>query len=310
MHRAVSVKALKEDEVAQLSQPELVSIVLSQGQTIEALEQRLDWLTRQVFGTKSERLRVLENPQQLALEDILAPPEQEMPAKESTVAAHTRREARRDAAKVADAESIPFFDEKRVPVQTIELAHPEMQGLSTGDYEVIGEKVSYRLAQRPGSYVVLKYVRPVIKRLDTQVISAAPAPQGVLEGSRADVSFLAGLLQDKFDYHLPLNRQHRRLYDNGIDVSRPWLTQLTQRSVSLLEPIYDAQFDSVLASRVKAMDETTIKGGAVGRAGCTPATSGPSTANTTRSASPSVHLAQGRTCVQFSGRSTPPGRCC
>jgi hypothetical protein len=58
-----------------------------------------------------------------------------------------------------------------------------------------------------------------------------------------------------------LYRQHQRLLDNGIDVSRPWLTQLSQRSISLLEPIYDAQFDSIRASRVKAMDETPIKAG-------------------------------------------------
>ena len=72
---------------------------------------------------------------------------------------------------------------------------------------------------------------------------------------------MAGLLVDKFAYHLPLYRQHQRLQDSGIDVSRPWLTQLSQRSISLLEPIYEAQFDSIRASRVKAMDETPIKAG-------------------------------------------------
>ncbi len=82
------------------------------------------------------------------------------------------------------------------------------------------------------------------KRVDTQTISCAPAPAGVIDGSRAEVSFVAGLLVDKFAYHLPLYRQHQRLQDSGIDVSRPWLTQLSQRSISLLEPIYDAQFDS------------------------------------------------------------------
>ena len=144
-----------------------------------------------------------------------------------------------------------------MPIETIHVPHPEVAaGLDEGQYEVIGEKVSYRVAQRPGSYVVLKYVRPVIKRRDTQAISAAAAPQGVIEGSRADVSFLAGLLRDKFDYHQPLYRQHRRLIDCGIDVSRPWLTQLSQQSIGLLEPIYDAQFDSILADRVKTMDES------------------------------------------------------
>lgn len=262
---------LLKAEISDLGAPELVKIIISQGRTIESLTQRLsevvrqlEWFQRQMFGTKSERLRVLENSQQLALGEILAPPEAVEPAKTREVAAHTRRQSPREATAETDSESVPFFDDARVPIQTINVAHPEAQSLSADQYEVIGEKVSYRLAQRPGSYVVLKYVRPVIKRRDTKTITAAPAPQGVLEGSRADVSFLAGLVQDKLDYHLPLYRQHRRLADNGIDVSRPWLTQLTQRTISLLEPIYDAQFDSVLASRVKTMDETTIKAGRSG----------------------------------------------
>ena len=99
-------------------------------------------------------------------------------------------------------------------------------------------------------------MRPVLKRRETQTIHCALAPAGIIEGSRADVSFLAGLLVDKFAWHLPLYRQHQRLEDAGITVSRRWLTQLTQRSVGLLEPIYDAQFASIRASRVKAMDES------------------------------------------------------
>ena len=87
---------------------------------------------------------------------------------------------------------------------------------------------------------------------------------GVLEGSRADVSFIAGLLVDKFAYHLPLYRQHQRLADSGITVTRPWLTQLGQHGIGLLEPIYDAQLAAIQSSRVKAMDETLIKAGRSG----------------------------------------------
>ena len=75
--------------------------------------------------------------------------------------------------------------------------------MSAGAYEVIGEKISHRLAQRPASYVVLKYVRPVIKRRDTQVLSCPPVPVGVIDASRADVSFVAGMMIDKFVYHPP-----------------------------------------------------------------------------------------------------------
>jgi transposase len=256
-----------EAEVAASSTAQLLSLVQSQAATITTLTQelqslrtQLDWFKRQTFGVKSERLKVLENAQQLTLGEIVGAPPSDVVGKERVVAAHTRRERRRDAAE-SEGESVPFFDEARVPVETIEVKHPDTETLKADEFEVIGEKVSFRLAQRPGSYVVLKYVRPVIKRLDTQALSAPAAPAGVIEGSRADVSFIVGLLIDKFAYHLPLYRQHQRLLDMGITVSRPWLTQLTQQSVGLLEPIYDAQFDSIRASRVKAMDETPIKAG-------------------------------------------------
>jgi transposase len=246
--------------MAAYSPAQFIALVQTLAATVQSLQAQLEWFQRQTFGTKSERLRVLENAQQLALGEVLVPPSQKVPAKERLVAAHTRRESQKDAA-VGEADSVPFFDEVRVPVETIELPDPQTEGLSPDDYEVISQKVSYRLAQRPGSYVILKYLRSVTKRRDTQTMSCAPAPVGVIEGSRADVSFVVGLLVDKFAYHLPLYRQHQRLLDSGVQVSRPWLTQLSQQSIALLEPIYNAQFDSIRSDRVKAMDETPIKAG-------------------------------------------------
>jgi len=38
-------------------------------------------------------------------------------------------------------------------------------------------------------------------------------------------------------------------------VSRPWLTQIGQQGIALLEPIYEAQLESIRAARVKAMDD-------------------------------------------------------
>lgn len=260
MDPAPTPKLPSEAEMASYSPAQFIALVQTLATTVQSLQTQLDWFQRQMFGTKSERLRVLENAQQLALGEVLSPAPETAPAKERMVAAHTRREPQWDAA-VGEAESVPFFDEARVPVETIEVPDPQTQELSPDQYEVISRKVSYRLAQRPGSYVILKYLRSVVKRRDKQTISCTPAPAGVIEGSRADVSFVAGLLVDKFAYHLPLYRQHQRLEDGGIHVSRPWLTQLSQQSISMLEPIYEAQFDSIRADRVKAMDETPIKAG-------------------------------------------------
>jgi transposase len=255
-------------EVARAGDVDLSGLVSSQAQTITAqgaqissLKQQLEWFKRQVFGQKSERFAPQADPSQMHLGEVFPVPAV-LPETRKQVPAHTRRAAKTD---MASAETLPFFDKSRVPVQTITVISAEMESLEAHEFEVIGQKLSYRLAQRPGSYVVLEYARPLIKILQTQQILAAPAPLGVLEGSRADVSFAAGLVIDKFLYHLPLYRQHQRLGDCGITVSRPWLTQVGQRTIGLLEPIYDAQFASIQLSRVKAMDETPIKAGRAGR---------------------------------------------
>ena len=255
---------LSLDEAAVLHPRQIVELAHSHftlRQEVAALKHQLDWFKRQVFGQKSERRIIDAVHAQMSLGEAIDLEQSATPPSpvERLVAAHTRRAV----TKKPDSgeESVTFFDETRVPIEVIELAAPEAEGLAPEDYEVIDYKVSYRLAQRPGSSVVLKYRRPVIKLKATQVIVCPSAPVGVIEGSRADVSFIAGMLIDKFAYHLPLYRQHQRLGDAGITVSRPWLTQIGQQGVTLLEPIYEAQFDSIRASRVKAMDETPIKAG-------------------------------------------------
>jgi transposase len=232
-----------------------------QAARIQTLEHRVAWFERQFFGSKSERLSLLENPTQLSLSEALGEAQKAATAKTHTVAEHARRAK---SPEVGEAESVPFFDESRVPIETIRVPNSITEGLTPDQYEVISQKVTYRLAQRPGSYVMLKYVRDVIKLQRTQAIHCPPAPTGVLQGSRADVSFLAGLLADKFVYHTPLYRQHQRLLDSHIRVTRPWLTQLSQQAIALLEPVYAAQLASVRDSRVLAMDETPIKAGRSG----------------------------------------------
>lgn len=242
-----------------MSAAELAQVVRAQAEKIAALEHQLEWFRRQIFGQKSERFAPEANPAQLHLGEV--PVEASGAEKRKPVAAHTRRSAHADE---RGGEELPFFDESKVPVQTLTLVPPEVQGLSPDEYEIIGEKNTYRIAQRPGAYHILKVRRLVIKLKTSSEIVAVAAPEAVLGESRADVSFAAGLLMDKFAWHLPLYRQHQRLAACGIRVSRPWLTQLAQGLISLLTPIYEAQLSSIRSSRVKAMDETPIKAGRSG----------------------------------------------
>ena len=247
-----------------LTPVEIANLLDTKDREIVHLRRQVAWFQRQIFGQKSDRrLPEPEGVQGTLGETFDTIPDGSAPNKKIRIAGH-ERDTRSNKPIDGSDESALFFDESKVPVEVIDVPNPEIADLSPEDYEVIGEKVSHRLAQRPGSYVIFKYVRPVIKRCDTQVLSCPSAPVGVVDGCRADVSSIAGMIVDKFAYHQPLYRQHTRLTDSGINVSRGWLTKLMPSAVALLEPIHAAQLDAIRLSRVISMDETPIKAGRAG----------------------------------------------
>lgn len=224
-----------------------------------ALKQQLDWFKRQLFGEKSEQRLDVDPAVQgnlLAALGVETSALKEVPTE--TITYH-RRQKQRDGA-ITDC-GLRFDDQ--VPVRTILVSNPAIEAIPDHLREIIGEKVSYRLAQRPGSYEVLKYVLAVVKNTADQTLVSTPAPANVLEKTAVDVSFLAGMLVDKFCYHLPLHRQHQRLAQSGIQLSRTSLGNWTGRSIDLLKPLVAAMRRHILDGRVLAMDETPLKAGRV-----------------------------------------------
>jgi len=238
---------------------QLLDSVTRLDRELKSAKHELAWFKRQLFGEKSEK-RFFDNPNQLGFDHgILGEvPEPEVEPKQTITYQRGKGPKRRPEDCVTD-EGLRF--DPSVPIKTIRLLPAEIEGLSEDDYEIIGVKNTYRLAQRPASTVVLHYERPVVKLRQKGLVCQAPAPLAVVERSVADVSFMAGMLVDKFAYHLPLFRQHQRLEHNGITLARSTLTNLAKRAIELLRPIVAAQLDSVLESSVLAMDETPVKAG-------------------------------------------------
>ena len=222
------------------------------------LQAQLTWFKRQIFGNKSEQLQYLDNPDQAELQ-LGSKPDIEAPVIEQEIKSYKRRQ-KKSKSGTPDDSGIQF-DENEVDVLVIEIPCPELDGEQADDYEVIGTTVDYRLAQRRSAYVMLKYVRKVVKHRHSQQIKTAAAAAGIFERNQWDVSFIVGLLIEKFLYHQPLYRQHQRLCRSGIEVSRATLTNITHRAIPLLEPIVDALLANVLRSHTLAMDETPIKAG-------------------------------------------------
>jgi transposase len=149
MQSAASTGSSTLTEVSAMSAAELAAVVQSQAEKIAALEHQIEWFRRQIFGQKSERFSPEADPSQMHLGETFPIPA--TPAEEhKRIAAHARRSARTDGAE--SGEDLKFFDESKVPVQTITLLHADLQGVPADQYEIIGEKVTYRIAQRPGAY--------------------------------------------------------------------------------------------------------------------------------------------------------------
>jgi hypothetical protein len=164
-----------EERAGAMTKQEIVALLVDH----DDLTRQLAWLKQQVFGSKSERRVVEPDAHQLTLGERS---ESTVRSEDSTtVAEHSRRKHPRSGADEKTSEPLRF--DPSVPVEEIHVAPPALDQ----DHEVIGEKISYRWAQRPGSYVVLKSIRPVIKLK-----------------SEADVSLLASMVIDTFVYQLPL----------------------------------------------------------------------------------------------------------
>ncbi len=222
----------------------------------ESLKHQLAWFKQQLFGEKSEK-RLIVNPDQLALGEILKGIESPEVPETETITCERKKKHRPDDC-VTD-QGLRFTE--GVPVELIHIPAPEMQGEEADQYDIIDHKYTHRLAQRPGSYVILKYQRDVVRHKADQTLSTAAAPTGLFDRSFADVSFIAGLLVEKYRYHLPLYRQHQRLEASGVNVSRGTLTNLEQRAGQLLQPVAHEVLNSCLESHTLALDETPSKAG-------------------------------------------------
>lgn len=236
--------------------------LISQLQTRNAeLEQQVAWFKRQIFGSKSERREgpiIIGN--QLYLGEAYKAAKSKAPGTTVIVKEHPRKKSNKQELPGDCGESGLRFDNS-IPIEEVPVLNPEIEGLSPDEYEVIRFETADRLAKKKSSFYVKRYMKPVIKLKEDGRILEPSIPPAVLEGSFADVTFLAGMLVDKFVYHIPLYRTHQRLNAAGVHLSRGTLTNWAHGSIDLVRRIYEAQARSVVGSEVAAMDETPVKAG-------------------------------------------------
>ena len=110
------------------------------------------------------------------------------------------------------------------------------------EYDIIGKDVE-RILHRTPARVWVEYVeRPILRKkgqkdIPSPVILQAPGPVAVLGGGHVAADFLAGLLVDKFVYHIPEFRQVKMYADSGVKLSTSTLNDWVHKTADKLYPL-------------------------------------------------------------------------
>lgn len=221
---------------------------------IAHLKKQIEWFRKYLFGKKSERIVSQVDEKQLTFEGF----EVEKPQEETKkVSAHERRKSKREG-----EEAITLPPDLPVEQTILDLSKQEKICPETGEALVkIGEEVTHKLAFKPGSYFIKEIIRPKYahpKKEDAGVFTA-DLPSSIIPKCRADESFLAAVITQKFADHMPLYRISEMYERNGLKISRKLLSQWTVRIGLELEPLYNAMRQKIMKGDVLFIDESPLK---------------------------------------------------
>ena len=211
-----------------------------------------DLLRQMIFGTKSEKLAVLD-PTQIALDlgDLCEVP---VAANDDADDEDRPRRKRRPASRNMGA--LP-----KHLLRCEEVIEPDSTICSCCGLPLhrIGEDVSEALDIVPALLRVIRTIRPKYAcRACAAHVVQAPARSRVMDGGMATTALVAHVVVSKFAWHLPLYRQAQIFAGYGIDIDRGTLGNWVGRAAWWLKPLYERLLAFIRAQPRVFCDETPL----------------------------------------------------
>ena len=228
---------------------------------IKELTAQVAWLNRQLFGRKSEKLRVYD------------PNMPDLFADEFSGLRQQAEEKRDEAVEKIEKESVEDVKRNRqnrkmiedLPVLETDTIEPK--GVDLSLYRRIDEEITKVVKHKPGMLYVKVIIRPKYALKDSTLlppagqkgVEIAPMPLMPVDKCIADTSLLAEILLQKYEYHVPFYRQiqqYRHLGMKGLTEST--LDGWFKKTVELLKPLYEELKREVFSCDYVQVDETTV----------------------------------------------------
>jgi transposase len=222
------------------------------------LKFQLEYLKRQVFGRKSEKM---DPAQKLLFENLFQELDKQLEAQQVQQSKPADENAPGSDQKNKPAKQ-PSRRNGRVPLpadlpRVTEYKDPEphlIEGM-----RCIGEDITEILEYIPAGFYVRKIVRRKYAQADgSGTVVMAPLPALPIEKGRPGPGVLAHIITSKYCDHLPLYRLEQIFERHGLQVHRSTQCDWIRDSAHLLEPIVLEAKRQILASDVIHTDDTYI----------------------------------------------------
>ena len=223
--------------------------LVSHRSEIEHLKLLIAKLRRMQFGRKSEKLERQIEQLELKLEELET-------AKLSLAS---------EAVTKSSAETASLVKPARQPLpehlpREVKTHSPKEETCSAcgGRLRPLGEDVSEVLEWVPGSFKVIRHVRPKLSCAGCERIVQAPAPSRPIERGLAGPGLLAHVLVAKYADHQPLYRQAEMYAREGVELERSTLADWVGGCSRLLEPLVEALHRHVMSAGKLHADDTPV----------------------------------------------------
>ena len=238
--------------------------------TVEKLKVEVAYLRRMKYGRSSEQL---EHAQlelvggQLAQPVVASAAQADADGEEhSNVKSLDQARKKRQAQQRTGVRDLPGH----LPRRTV--MHTPHSGCDCGacgrSLREIGQDVSEVLDYEPGTFHVVRHVRPKLACATCSTITQAPAPSRPIDRCMAGTGLLTHVLVSKYGDHTPLYRLCQIYARDGVQLQRSTLADWVAQAARLLSPVAEAIGRYVVAADKVHGDDTPIRvlGGAGAKA--------------------------------------------
>ncbi len=227
---------------------------------IKELTAQVAWLSRQLYGRKSEKLPVFDPnyPDLFAAEfgDLLKQAEEKRDEAVAQLPKDEKQTPKQKRQVRRMLEDLPVLEQVRL----------KPEGIDETLYKKIGEEVTRIVEHEPGKLYIKEIIREKwglrdnvsLPDVGTPSVIIAPMPLLPIYKGIAGPTLLSEILLQKYEYHMPYYRQIQQYRHLGLK----GLTESTvdgwfKKTVGLLKPLYNVLLAEVMKSDYNQADETT-----------------------------------------------------